>query len=289
MQGQQPRRTFSRATLRRIVGLRPAAPPGPGHLPAAQRRVRPAGGGHARAGRPGGRRDRRGTQRGPDHRAGRADRRHRPGGRGGGHRRALAVGPHRRGPHPRPAPGGVRPRAAHAGRLLHPHPHRRAGQPAQQRRHRRPAGLHLDPVGRGQQPHHPLPHAGGDAAAVVADHRAGADPAARVRAARPAHGRPPGPPRTGGGRPQRGHDHPDDRAVLGPRRHAWSSCSAARPGRRPSSAIGPSGWPRSACARPWASTCSSLRWRWSRRWRSPWSTGWAAGWRCRAGSTPAPW
>ena len=38
--------------------------------------------------------------------------------------------------------GAVRPRAAHADRLLHPHPDRRAGQPAQQRRDRRPAGGH---------------------------------------------------------------------------------------------------------------------------------------------------
>ena len=61
-----------------------------------------------------------------------------------GHRRALAVGPHRRGADPRPAPGRVRARPAHAGRVLHPHPHGGAGQPPQQRRDRRPAGLHLD-------------------------------------------------------------------------------------------------------------------------------------------------
>ena len=43
---------------------------------------------------------------------------------------------------------GLRPRPAPAGRLLHPGPDRRAGLPAQQRRHRRPAGLHLDAVRR---------------------------------------------------------------------------------------------------------------------------------------------
>ena len=52
----------------------------------------------------------------------------------------------RRGPDLRPAHRGLRPRAAPADRLLHPRPDRRAGQPAQQRRHRRPAGVHLDAV-----------------------------------------------------------------------------------------------------------------------------------------------
>ena len=59
---------------------------------------------------------------------------------------------HRRGPDPRPAHGGLRPRAADAGRVLHPHPHRRAGQPAQQRRHRRAARVQRHPVRRGRQP-----------------------------------------------------------------------------------------------------------------------------------------
>ena len=94
-------------------------------------------------------------------------------------------------------------------------------------------------------------------AAVVADHAAGPGAAAGVRDPGPPHGRPARPPRARGRRPQRGDDHPDDRALLGPRRHARSSCSGAPLGRRPSSAPGPSGWPRSACARPWASTCSS--------------------------------
>ena len=54
----------------------------------------------------------------------------------------------RRGPDLRPAHQGVRPRAADAGRLLHPHPDRCAREPAQQRRDRRPAGVHLDAVRR---------------------------------------------------------------------------------------------------------------------------------------------
>ena len=71
---------------------------------------------------------------------------------------------------------GLRPRAAAAGRVLHPHPDRRAGLPAQQRRHRRPAGVHLDAVRRRLERR--LARAGRrrDALPVLADHarRAGA-------------------------------------------------------------------------------------------------------------------
>ena len=42
----------------------------------------------------------------------------------------------------------VRSRAADAGRVLHPHPDRRARQPSQQRRHRRPARVQRHPVRR---------------------------------------------------------------------------------------------------------------------------------------------
>ena len=49
---------------------------------------------------------------------------------------ALLV-PGRRRTHLRPADPGLRPRPADAARLLHPHPDRRARQPAQQRRARR--------------------------------------------------------------------------------------------------------------------------------------------------------
>ena len=46
---------------------------------------------------------------------------------------------------------GVRPRPAPADRLLHPGADRRPGQPAQQRRHRRPAGVHVHAVRCGEQ------------------------------------------------------------------------------------------------------------------------------------------
>ena len=52
----------------------------------------------------------------------------------------------------RPALAGVRARAAAADRLLHPGADRVAGQPAEQRRDRRPAGADLDAVRGGVQP-----------------------------------------------------------------------------------------------------------------------------------------
>ena len=82
--------------------------------------------------------------------------------------------PHRGGPDPRPAGLGLRPRAAPRAGLLHPHPDRRPGEPAQQRRHRRPARLHLHAAEHGQQ----LDRRGGgrrrDARAELAGHAAGA-------------------------------------------------------------------------------------------------------------------
>ena len=57
---------------------------------------------------------------------------------------------------------------------------------------------------------------------------------------------------------------------------------------RPSSAPGPNGCATSACARPWASGCSSPPSGWSRPWPWPSSTASAAGWPCGAGSSPAP-
>ena len=62
-------------------------------------------------------------------------------------RRAVAVGADRRGSDPRPATHRVRPRAADAGGVLHAHPHGGAGEPSEQRRDRRPAGVHVDVVG----------------------------------------------------------------------------------------------------------------------------------------------
>ena len=66
-------------------------------------------------------------------------------------RLGLPLLAHRREPDLRPAHQGVRPRAADVAGVLHPHPDRRAGLAAQQRRHRRPARLHLDPVEHGLQ------------------------------------------------------------------------------------------------------------------------------------------
>ena len=96
----------------------------------------------------------------------------------------LVLRADRRGRHLRPAQPGVRARAAHAGRVLHPHADRRAGQPAEQRRHRRPAGVHLDAVGRRLQRDRAGAHRRRDVLAVLADHPAVADPGAAVRAAR---------------------------------------------------------------------------------------------------------
>ena len=107
---------------------------------------------------------------------------------------AVVFGPHRRGHHPRPAHPGLRPRPADAAAVLHPHADRRAGQPAQQRRARRAAGVHLDAVRRGQQRHPARAHRRRDARAVLADHRAGAGPAADLH--------PPGPPGRAGGWPR---------------------------------------------------------------------------------------
>ena len=89
---------------------------------------------------------------------------------------------------------GVRPRAADADRVLHPHPHRRAGQPAQQRRDRRPAGLQRHPVRRGQQRRHAGADPRRDAQHVLADHPARAGAAAGVRAPGPPDGQPAGRP-----------------------------------------------------------------------------------------------
>ena len=97
----------------------------------------------------------------PDHRRRRHARqppgRRRPGDR---HRRArgrrrlaglgaaLLLVPDRRGADLRPAHPGLRARAPPAGRLLHARADRRPGLAAQQRRDRRPAGVHLHAVGR---------------------------------------------------------------------------------------------------------------------------------------------
>ena len=72
-------------------------------------------------------------------------------------------------------------------------------------------------------------------------------------------GRQAGAPAAGGGQPQRGDEHPDDRAVLGARRDAGQAVRPA--GRRspPSSRSGPAGCATSGCGPRWCSRSSSPR------------------------------
>ena len=70
---------------------------------------------------------------------------------------------------------------------------------------------------------------------LLADHAAGAGPAAGLRAAGPADGPPAGPAGARGGQPQRGDEHPDDRAVLRSRRDPGQ---AVRPAERESAEFG---------------------------------------------------
>ncbi|EFE65577.1 LOW QUALITY PROTEIN: ABC transporter ATP-binding protein, partial [Streptomyces viridosporus ATCC 14672] len=211
-----PLRTVDAPAHRR---LRAPAPPPHGPVRAARHGDRAAGRRHARPRRARRGHDRVGRRRGhgrPPGPAHRADR----GGRGGPrHPRPPAVGVARGGPHPRPADGGVRPRAAHAGRVLHAHPYGSARLPSQQRRHRCPAGLQQHPVHRGRQSGHPAADPRRHAHAVLADHPAHSGPAAGVRDSGPAHGPPHGPDAARGRHPERGHGHPDDRALLRARRH----------------------------------------------------------------------
>ena len=208
------------------AGVCPAPPAGARHVPAPEHRGSGDGRGYARAGRSGGRRHRRGSGGG---RGGGRRRPDRPPGRGRHRRgaaRAGAIEPHRRRPDPGPAAGGVRPRPVHAGRLLHPHPYRGIGQQAEQRRHRRPAGVHVGPLGRGHQPHRPGPHPGRDGPALLADHRPGPRPPPPVRHPGPQGRRPRRAPGVGGGRPQRSDDVADDRALL---RRRGGAGQAVRP------------------------------------------------------------
>ena len=154
--------------------------PGPGRAPAPGqeghgaahahlRRPLPEDPGHLRPGR----HPRRGGRRGhPAHPPRHHQQRHpqarrrpghlavRPGGGPGPRRcrprphRASHLGLHRREPHLRHALQGVPPHPAHAPGLLHPDPDRRAGQPAQQRRDRRAAGLHRPALQRRRQLRH---------------------------------------------------------------------------------------------------------------------------------------
>ena len=259
MTAQEERRPISRATLRRIGAFARAAPTAARLVPAAQRGHRGARGGDAGAGRPGGRRHRLG---------GRAVRRRRPGGadRGDRGRRGRAwaadqvvLGEHRRGADPRPAHGRVRPRAADADRVLHPHPDRRAGEPAEQRRDRRAAGVQRHAVRGGRQPGHPGADAGRDARHLLADHPAGAAAAAGLRAAGPADGHQARPAGAGGGQSQRVDEHPDDGAVLRARRDAGQAVRAAGAGVRRVRGPGAAGCGTSASAPRWCSGSSSPR------------------------------
>ena len=127
---------------------------------------------------------------------------------------------------------GLRPRAADVAGVLHPHPDRRPGQPPQQRRDRRPAGVHLDAVRQVSNVISVRRRRHRDVRAQLADHPAvpapvpAAVPAPRALVgtqARRAH------PRADG--PQRRHGQRDDRAVQRLRRACWSSCSAGAPTR----------------------------------------------------------
>ena len=147
--------------------------------------------------------------------------------------RTAGVVPARRAPHPRPASPGVRPRAVDADRLLHPHPHGGPRQPVEQRRHRRPTGVHVRPLRGCHERHHPRADAGSDAQPVVADHGPGRRPAAVVRDPCPPRRLARRPARARGVGAQRGDDIADDRALLRPGRDARQAVRApARRGRR---------------------------------------------------------
>ena len=141
----------------------------------------------------------------------------------------LPVLAHRREPDLRPPHQGVRPRAADVAGLLHPHPDRRAGVAAEQRRHRRPARVHLDALGhrlqldqRGRRRHH-------DVRAELAGHAclSRALPAAAARLAMGGAPDQRADP-SADGRQRRPRQH-DDRAVQRRRRAA---AQAVRPPRR---------------------------------------------------------
>ena len=179
---------LNRGTARRVLALRPAVPPRHHRLPASRSSSTPSSAWPPRCW------PARWSTRSPAA----ARRRGRDVVRiavliaGAGRRRRAAVarpavvfGAHRRGHHLRPADPGLRPRPADAAAVLHPHPDRRAGQPAQQRRDRRPAGVHLDAVRRGQQRDPAGADGRRDVHAVLADHRAVAAACCRCSCCRP--------------------------------------------------------------------------------------------------------
>ena len=163
---------------------------------------------------------------------------------------------HRRGPDPRPAAAAVRPRAAHAAGVLHPHPDRHAGEPAQQRRDRGATGLHRHARHGGGQHHHPGRDAHRHVRAGVAAHAAGGGHPARLRAAGEAGGPGSAVHHPGGHEPQRLDEQHHDRAVQRGRRAAGE---AVRPPRRRGRRLprtGPGGCATSGSAAPCTRRCS---------------------------------
>ena len=167
--------------------------------------------------------------RGPGHLAGARHGRRRGLQRAAQHPRRLAVQPDRRGADLRPPHQGLRARAAPVACLLHPDPDRRARLPAQQRRHRRPARLHLDPVQHRRQHHRRRGRGRHHARAQLAGDRAlpGAVPAAVP--GQPVRQRPPGRPDPPPDGRQRRPRQRDDRAV---QRRWRDAAQAVRPPRR---------------------------------------------------------
>ena len=149
-------------------------------------------------------------------------------GRTAGSVHRIPVSAHRRGPDLRPAHPGLRPRATPVAGVLHPHPDRRSGQPAELRRDRCPERVHLDAVRHGLQHRVRRRRRHHDARAQLAGHRV--PPAAVPPAAADlALGEPPdgGPDPHPHGR-QRRHGHGDDRAVQRRWRDAAQAVRAPR-------------------------------------------------------------
>ena len=223
----------TRKTIRRVLGFaRPHRAPDL-RLPGPDRHRRGHGRGDAAAGAAD-RRRRHPRRRRPDgDDPGPGDGRRRDLHRGSRRARRLALLADRRGADLRPAHQGVRARAAPVAGLLHPHPDRCAGLPAQQRRDRRPAGVHLDPVQHGLQRHRRARRRHRHARAELADHPAlpGALPDPLLRLAlgqRPARRPHPAPD----GRQRRPRQR-DDRAVQRGRRDAAQAVRPPRRGGRP--------------------------------------------------------
>ena len=224
---------------------RPAAPGQEGHgpahahlrrpLPQDPRRLPPRG--HPR---------RRRRRRQPPHPARHHQQRHRearhaaghlavdPGGRPRPRRRrarpdrAPHLGLHRRVPHLRHALQGVPPHPTHAPGLLHPHPDRRAGQPPQQRRDRRPTGLHRPALQRGGQLRHRGHRSRRHVLPQLEDHAGRPHSGAAVPRPRPLRGPAHRLADQGGLQPQQRNEHGHAGALPGGRGHAGQAAGAPR-------------------------------------------------------------